>query len=456
MEKILLVEDESVVALATSQTLKMHGYDVIIALSGEEAIRTVYTTDDIRLILMDVALGPGIDGAETAQIILRNREIPIVFLSSHMEEEIVLRTRNVTSYGYVVKHTGATVLLTSITMAFRLHQAHQELQETREYLGKIINSLIDPIFVKDRNHRWVLLNDEFCSFVSLPREELLGKHDYDLFPEEEARVFWEQDDKVLRTGDESINEELLTDGQEVVHTIVTKKALYIDKRGNPLIVGVIRDVTAEKEAQKALREALEEKEALLKELQHRVKNSFTILTSLLNFETAAAQDEETLQVLRRVDARIRSISNLYTILGSSENIRMINLRDYLRKIVLSLQESFGTSARRTKVNFEAEDISVGTKHAMALGLIVNELVTNAYKYAMPLQTDGYIAVTLDRTDREIRLAVENSGNFFPKNFDAEASPGLGLNLVRLLTEQHAGKINLETGDYSRFTVRFPH
>jgi len=120
------------------------------------------------------------------------------------------------------------------------------LQESKDYLDKIINSVADPLFVKDRKHRWVLLNDACCKFIGHSRQELLGKSDYDYFPKEQADVFWNRDEIVFETGKENINEEAFTDAQKVLHTIVTKKTLYVNAKGEKFIVGIIRDITQEK------------------------------------------------------------------------------------------------------------------------------------------------------------------------------------------------------------------
>lgn len=130
-KRILLVEDEALISMAEADLLKSHGYHVDAVLSGEEAIDKFDHGHAYDLILMDIDLGPGIDGTATAISILEKNDIPVVFLSSHTEAEYLEKTEKITSYGHVVKNSGSTVLLTSIKMAFRLHEAHKNLL-TRE------------------------------------------------------------------------------------------------------------------------------------------------------------------------------------------------------------------------------------------------------------------------------------------------------------------------------------
>jgi PAS domain S-box-containing protein len=131
-------------------------------------------------------------------------------------------------------------------------RAEVQLAESRNYLYKIINSIADPMFVKDRQHRWVLLNDAYCDFMGHQRDELIGKSDYNFFPVNQAKVFWSKDEVVFATGRENINEEEFTDGKGELHTIMTKKALYTDEKGEKFIVGVIRDITERTHAERAL------------------------------------------------------------------------------------------------------------------------------------------------------------------------------------------------------------
>ncbi|WP_306304093.1 hybrid sensor histidine kinase/response regulator [Desulfosarcina cetonica] len=135
--------------------------------------------------------------------------------------------------------------------------AEDALAESRTYLDEIINAVADPLFVKDREHRWVLVNNAMCTFMGRPREMLLGKSDYDYLPQHEADEFWAKDELVLTRGETNINEESLTDVKGNVHTLLTKKSLYTDKRGELFIVAIIQDITDLKqaEAEKMLLEA---------------------------------------------------------------------------------------------------------------------------------------------------------------------------------------------------------
>ena len=139
----------------------------------------------------------------------------------------------------------------------------QALQESRDYLDQIINCIGDPIFVKNRQHQYVLVNNAQCLFAGKTRAELLGKTDADFFPREQVEVFWAKDDLVMETGQESVNEEVITDPQGEIRTIITKKTLFQDAEGEKHIVGVTRDITERKRMEERIAKLNQLKQHLL-------------------------------------------------------------------------------------------------------------------------------------------------------------------------------------------------
>ncbi len=154
-----------------------------------------------------------------------------------------------------IKRDGKTV---AVQVIFRdvteRKRAEKVLEESRNYLDKIINSAADPIFVKDRKHRWVLVNDAYCFFLGHKREEMIGKTEHDFFSKEEADVFAEKDESVFESGKEDLNEEKFTDAHGVTHIIRTRRTLYEDAKNEKFIVAIIRDFTGQKLAEEKIRQ----------------------------------------------------------------------------------------------------------------------------------------------------------------------------------------------------------
>lgn len=176
-KKILLVEDEAIIALTEKRQLEQYGYAIKTVNTGEEAVEAVRTSSDIDLVLMDINLGDGIDGTQAAALILKSRDIPIVFLSSHTDPEIVEKTEKITSYGYVVKSSSITVLDASIKMAFKLfcsekkaESIHNELLKTNSILRMTFEQSPIPMIL-------VSMPDEKFKFLNTSAEKIFGISD---------------------------------------------------------------------------------------------------------------------------------------------------------------------------------------------------------------------------------------------------------------------------------------
>jgi CheY-like chemotaxis protein len=188
--KILLVEDQAIIALVESKIIEKNGFDVRTAYSGEQALDILEEDCEFSLILMDIDLGEGIDGTETAQRILAKHDLPVAFLSAHTEPEVVLKTEGITSYGYIVKNSGETVLITSIKMALRLFEAKMKekeslraLQHSHDLMSYIIEHTRSDIAVHDRDLNYIYVSQSYLDQFNVKKRDVLGKHHYEVFPD---------------------------------------------------------------------------------------------------------------------------------------------------------------------------------------------------------------------------------------------------------------------------------
>ncbi len=279
-KKILLVEDEAIIAMSSKRQLEQYGYTVIHASTGEKAVTSIKTTAEIDLILMDINLGSGIDGTEAAEIILKDYDIPIVFVSSHTEPEVVEKTEKITSYGYVVKSSSITVLDASIKMAFKLFEEKKKSKSTNDRLEATFNALPDLLFEVGLDGYYYGAHTSKNELLYMPLQDLIGKYIPDILPPEISDIIiasiGEAHDNGFSKGRKyKLN---VPAGIRWFETTVSRIEGFPER---PHFILLCRDITE----QRQLQEALEKRIALLTlPLENTASISFADLFSISDIQ----------------------------------------------------------------------------------------------------------------------------------------------------------------------------
>jgi PAS domain S-box-containing protein len=228
---------------------------------------------------------------------------------------------------------------------------------------------------------------------------------------------------------------------------------------NPEIRGLLgnyHDITARKRADAKLRESLREKEALLKEVHHRVKNNLQVVTSLLRLEAGRSAEPGTKAVLREMQSRIRTMAVLHETLYRSSTFASVELAAYLKQLATHLFRAHNTDPSGVRLGLDLMPVTVELDQAIPCGLLVNELLTNCLKHAFPLGRGGEVRIALQlAAEGQVRLQVSDTGPGLPAGFDVSRSQSLGLQLVSDLTRQLRGTLEIgPPGQGASFTVTF--
>lgn len=224
------------------------------------------------------------------------------------------------------------------------------------------------------------------------------------------------------------------------------------------VLATFFDVTERKEIEQELRDSLAEKVVLLKEVHHRVKNNLQIVSSLLSLQADRLANPEALQALHDTQNRIRSMALLHETLYRSDNLARINLPAYIRDLCAQVLMSFGPAATRVRVEDRIEAIALPMEQAVPCSLIINELVSNALKHGFPAGRSGWVLVELGPDEnQELVLRVSDNGVGVGAGFEAAATATLGLQLVRNLAAQLAGRLTVESppAGGAVFVIKFP-
>ncbi|MDI6702095.1 sensor histidine kinase [Methanothermobacter wolfeii] len=213
-------------------------------------------------------------------------------------------------------------------------------------------------------------------------------------------------------------------------------------------LGIFEDVTDIKRSEEAARESLERNRALLAELHHRVKNSLQLILSLINLQSYRLGDEETVEAMRSLQRRIKSIAIIHEILLSRGDIDAVDFRDYTMRLTSYLKDLYRSDAG---IRVDVPELALNTETAIPLGIIMDELVSNSIRH---LPEGGEITVSLEEKDDGFILSVTDNGPGLPDDFSIEESGGLGMELVRNLAAQLNGRVSYESGDGTAFRVEF--
>lgn len=720
-KSILLVEKQAKTETAEAKILKQSGYDVIIAYDGDEAVKITNENPRIGLILMNIDLGKKNDGIETAQIILHQHKIPILFISDHIEKEIAEKIDKIDSYGYVLKNGNEAALISTIKIALKLFAEQNRLllneQKLREnektfdlaiqgaqiglwdqdFTTGIVNrndqwakmlgydpselennldfwkSHIHPddldlviteakkhehglteyfkvhhrLKCKDGNYKWILnwgkiserdkkgnplralgihldIDDRIKVEENLKNSEqrlryalegtsdgiwdwnlktnavyfspryfsMLGYQPNEFLPsfenwrarihpddvekaeranleaieklhpfaiefrmkkkdgnyiwilgrgtvaekdelgkavrisgshtdidqrklaeeklklsEENYRRFFEEDlsgvflstpqGKIIECNQayirmmeyDSIDEMLNTN--PVNHytnpqirinflnllrkekKLINYEGELITKKGNKIYTleniiglfdndgnlkefwGYVYDITDRKKAEQVLKNAATEKEVLHRELLHRVKNSFNLIKSLIYLERAKLDKPETDKILEGLELRVGTLAQMYSLLNETGVSESVELDQYLKQISRSLTDSFIEDNQKVKIKTDFDKIIVSPKDASSIALIMNELLTNSIKYAFDTETGGELTISAKKKNNFAILLVSDNGQGLPEGFKIEDSTGMGLSLVKLLTEQLSGTLEVESDNGTTFKIIIP-
>ena len=221
-------------------------------------------------------------------------------------------------------------------------------------------------------------------------------------------------------------------------------------------LGVARDVTERKKAEEQIRASLLEKETLLKEVHHRVKNNMQVISSLLRLQEGTVKDKALAMLLRDSQNRIQSMALVYNKLYQSENLANINMNDYINELTAGLVKSYASNPDRIAVSTVSTGVYLTVDIAIPCGLVINELVTNSLKYAFPENKTGQISVSLkEDADNMLVLTVSDNGVGIPDGIDLLNNGTLGLKLVgNLVQNQLGGKIELDRTKGTDFKISF--
>ena len=329
----------------------------------------------------------------------------------------------------------------------------EELAEERDYTRHLIESSPDFHIALDNDGGIMDVNETFEKIIGKSREVLSGTSICEYLPKEEtekaiAEIF--ENGKVRNielTADIPGKEALLCNFSGTVFTTPEEElGIYVTGR----------DITEQRRAEDQLKTSLKEKEVLLQEIHHRVKNSLQVVSSLLNMQARAAKDKGVKDILSESRNRINTMALIHSQLYESENLSEINMKGFMDTLLVQLLQIHSVPDRKITPIVHAVDYPLPVSIAVPVGLIANELLTNAFKHAFVNRKEGKIEVCLSVSEEGVTsLTVSDDGVGLPEGFDINASKTLGLHVVKVLAEEQLdGNLEVVRDKGTTFKVEF--
>ncbi|WP_179862086.1 sensor histidine kinase [Longibacter salinarum] len=326
---------------------------------------------------------------------------------------------------------------------------------SRSYLDDVLDSMAEMLFVVDDSNRIDHVNRAAVERLGFSPSDLKGRFLDDLLIGDDPLP--SPDDTVFRrTGSVTqIERQIQTEDGDNLPVLVSRSLLRGSPANAPDIVCVAQDISARKRAEEQLRNSLREKEVLLREIHHRVKNNLQVIASLLHVQSKKVEDEDAKRLFEESQDRIRSMAFIHERLYQSEDLSQVNFSAYLDRLTEHLYRSHGVALRDVTCKLESEDAILAVDRAIPAGLIVNELVSNALEHAFPDDHGGTITVAFTTDDDTGCLRISDNGVGLENPEEVYRDQTLGIRLVKGLVRQLRGEMDIDGEQGLTYTITFP-
>jgi PAS domain S-box-containing protein len=341
-------------------------------------------------------------------------------------------------------------------------QAEEVLLETKERYRSLFDRSLDCVYIHDFSGNFIEANPSALKLLGYTGKEILSVNFISLLSAEQIPLAMNEIREILATGTQTESSEYRLKCRDGTYVDVETTATLLHREGKPYAIqGFARDMTERKKAEEKLKRfnedlergiaertarinaSLEEKVVLLREIHHRVKNNLQFLISLLNLQSRTFTDPAMISALKESTQRIRAMSIVHEKMYSGNDLAHIDFLSYLSSLATSQVDFYRLGQSKLTLEITGENIMLDINTAIPLGLVMNELLSNALKYAFPNDRVGIIRIDARKTEGRIEITFADNGVGLPEGFDITTSQSLGLRLVQILVEQISGTFEID-------------
>jgi len=445
--RVLLVEDEPGTAELMRRTLQRAGYGADVASGVKAGLKALGDSGDgdYMALLLDYHLPDGEPWqlADAAQA--RVPEVPVVFVTAMSNEGVAIEAVRRGFADYVKKTAGVWNELPAVLeRVARLNRIKGRLDETSALMRAIVEHSSDLVAVCSGEGDLVYLSPVCETMLGWDAAERVGHPWSELVTEQDQNVV-----RALLSGPEGRSGQVVTvrcrrkDGS-FAWVEARVALLRAHSAAQPMIVLTFHDVTARRENEQRMEASLREKEVLVREIYHRVKNNLQVIQSLLKMRARPLPPGEAREAIESTVQRVFAMALVHERLYRMEDLARLSLGDYLRDLFNGVAASNSAQPDQVELRMDVEEIPLSLDLAIPFGLLVNELISNCFKHGFPDGRRGTIEISIHRTPGAVRTVIKDDGVGLGEHFDFGACPSMGLKLAASLAHQLGGHLDFSS------------
>jgi len=457
--KILIVDDSKDDTELIIRKLSQEGLDLIYKrVETPRSLKNCLINELWDIVICDYII-PGFGGLKALKISKSiNKDLPVIIVSGKIGEETAVKAMKAGAQDYILKDN-----LSRLAPAIEREINEFKIRKKQDIALKKSESIYKTIFENTGTATAIINNEMVIEMVNTVFETISGYKKDQIEGKIKFTDFTVEEDKDI------INNFLLSKRKNPKSSPRNFETKFRDSNGknknvlitlafipntNKILISIL-DITERKIAEERIFMALREKEILLKEIHHRVKNNLQIISSLIRLQSRYINDEKISEILNDSQNRIKSMSMVHEKLYQSDNLSKVDLEEYINNLAAELFRSYGKSIRKIRLRVEVCKILMDADATINFGLIINELLSNSLKYAFPDDLEGEIVIKFyQNSDGNYILLVGDNGIGLPSDFNLSQSKSLGMRLVNNLCNQLNGELEIIRENGTLFLIKF--
>jgi PAS domain S-box-containing protein len=452
LRRILLVEDDTGNAELVRRALVRSGYTVQIASGVQAGLQALNdeSSGGFEALLLDYRLPDGEPWTVADAAQARVPELPVVFVTAVSDESVVIEALRRGFADYVKKTDGYwNELPLVLERVARLGRLKGRLDETSALMSAIVEHSSDLVAVYNGEGQLVYISPVCLTLLGMQPEELIGRSWMEIVVPEDREDLLKMVDRLEESENHPATLRCRHRDGSVAWLEARAAKLKTTSSAEPMIVLTLHDVTAQRAHEERMEASLREKEVLLGEIHHRVKNNLQVVQSLLRMSSRLLPQGEARTSAEATIQRIHAMALVHERLYQSKDVASLSLSNYLNDLFKGGVASNSAAPEQIQLQLDTEEIPLTLDLAIPFGLLVNELISNCFKHGFPEDRGGVIEISIHRIDGVVHMVVSDDGVGLPEQFDATACPSMGLKLAASLAHQLGGALRFSNGKGSR-------